>query len=580
MSYLYNNYYNNYIIIILMKKLISFCLYGTTSMYLNGAIENIIYAKEVYPDWICRFYCHQSVPHSFIKQLIEHGGEVFVINDNKATININWVKLWRFYPCSEKNIEYIIFRDADSRLSYKEKNAVDEWIKSGKNTHILHDSEAHGAIIPAGMWGIKGGIIDDIYKLINNYLIDDLNNDCTKCLWNSDQIFLEKYIWSSDNICNSYLAHGTNKHMVNKFPQLITSPYPKHQGFRTFYESFIGQKIYKKTLNYNYINVYHIESCLDKKTWVAHRVLGHLNKLELDNGGIKLVDNIKQATIIIGSYEKSIKQFIDTNIKNYDLRGKKFLVWCLEPKWSITGANLIEYNNFKIHIMNCYTSDVYVSPYQFCQIFSYKHFNQQKINREKYDSTTTKIVVIATAKNNNTNATVVVPGKNLVMLRYKIVMDIYNVDNNSIHIYGKNWPNNITKVYAGKETQVYKEKLDILSNYYFNICFENTSHDNYITEKIWHSIIGGCLPIYYGNPSIYKVFPENSFIDTTKFKTSQQLLSFIKNMKFDEFNRRFQLCYNIVKNLTPEDINNCNTLIRTKLEEKIKYISTLDNIMY
>lgn len=551
-----------------MKKLISYCLYGSTPMYLDGAIENTIYAKKVYPEWTTRIYCHQNVPDKYIMQLINNGAEVFVINDNKANININWVKLWRFYPCSEKGIDYIIFRDTDSRLSYREKAAVDKWIESGTNFNILHDNDAHCAIMLAGMWGCKGSVIDNIYKLIDDYLRVHLNNDPSKCLWNSDQIFLEKYIWVLAK--NSHMAFGTNPKIKEKYPQLITNEYPTNKGFLTQKESFIGQKIYKKLFDSSPINIYHIEHNMPKKSWICQRLLGHIKLIGSTN--VVSVDTINKAYIIIGSYESAIKNFIDENKNKYDLTKKIFLVWCLEPKWSTAGTPIMDYNEFKIHIMNCYTGDVYVSPFQFCQTFTYKHFDISKMDSQKYNNTKTKIVVIATAKNNDASANVSIPGKNLIVLRYKTSMDMYNIDKNSIHIYGQGWPDNIAKKYTGVETHVYKEKLDILKNYYFNICFENTCQPGYITEKIWHSIIGGCLPIYYGNQSIYTVFPHNSFIDSTKFKTSRDLLNFIQNMNYNEFYKRFQLCYNVVKNIKPVDISNCDVLIRKKLLEKFNYL--------
>ena len=45
-----------------MKKIISFSLYGTESKYTHGALCNAELAKVIYPEWICRFYCGESVP--------------------------------------------------------------------------------------------------------------------------------------------------------------------------------------------------------------------------------------------------------------------------------------------------------------------------------------------------------------------------------------------------------------------------------------------------------------------------------------------------------------------------------------
>jgi hypothetical protein len=499
-----------------------------------------------------------------------------VLNDSKADANIYWVKLWRFHVISDKSVKSVIFRDTDSRLSWKEREATTVGLREA-SCHIMHDKESHGGLIMAGMWGLNLTSFRkvNIYKLIDTYLEKELEGDPTKCLWNSDQIFLENYIWPL--IKDNYVAHGSNKSISQKYPFLLTQSYPSHKGFLQPHETFIGQKIYIKQHNDKNIYVCHIEQVnKGRLSWVYHRVVGHLKQLP----NVIITDNIGSSHIIIGSYESMITKFIDANQHLYDLRGKKFLVWCLEPKWSITSCNTIRYEPFDIHIMNCYSSNVYVSPIQFCQIFSYKHFDPDKMTKTKYTSMMTKLVVIATAKANNAKATVTVPGKNLVDLRYKLTTDIYNFCPTGIHIFGKGWPDGVAKQYTGVETQVYKEKLDILKSYYFNMCFENTCVNNYVTEKIWHSIIAGCLPIYYGNPCIYQLFPENSFVDSTKFKSAIQMFNFIKSMSWEEYIRRFTLCYDVVKKITHDDLKECENLVRKQLNDKIKHLITLDNIVY
>ena len=42
------------------------------------------------------------------------------------------------------------------------------------------------------------------------------------------------------------------------------------------------------------------------------------------------------------------------------------------------------------------------------------------------------------------------------------------------------------------------DKLSFLRQFKFNICPENCSSHGYVTEKIFHSFISGCIPIYWG----------------------------------------------------------------------------------
>lgn len=584
-----------------MKRIISYCLYGNVPMYLFGAVENVIFAKEIFPDWICRFYCHSSVPADYIKKLSDLGAEVVVIyNDKNAEANTFWVKFWRFYPCSEADIDCVIMRDTDSRPSYKDKVAVDRWIESGKKFNIMHDNEAHGSIILAGMWGCRTNAVPHIKLLIDNYLKKELSGDAKKCLWNSDQLFLTNYVWPIISSSGSYIAYGSNKHMKNRFPELITQEYPEPttvgypSNFKTEVETFIGQKIYKPLITesrYNpvistkvpkktndIIYVYHNESSSTiKKSWVCIRFIRMIETMEglPINRSVKMTDNIEEADVIVGAYEASLIKFIDSNKNRYNFTNKKFLSWCLEPKWSTTDKQVIKHNEFDIHIMNCYTKDVYVSPLHFCSTLAFKHFDPSKMNKERYIESKNRIVVVATAKTDDHIKNIVIPGKNLVTLRYNIAMGAYNKDQDSIVIHGKGWPDGVAKQYSGSEKEVYRQKIDILKDHYFNLCMENTSYDNYISEKIWHSIIAGCLPIYYGNPSIYTIFPENSFIDTTKFKNIPSLLGFIKNMTFEQFTLRFNKCYDAIKKITQDDLHKAHILTKQKIGEKI--ISIMDN---
>lgn len=43
------------------------------------------------------------------------------------------------------------------------------------------------------------------------------------------------------------------------------------------------------------------------------------------------------------------------------------------------------------------------------------------------------------------------------------------------------------------------DKISYLSQYYFNICPENSNSYGYVTEKCWEAIMAGCIPIYWGS---------------------------------------------------------------------------------
>jgi len=73
-------------------------------------------------------------------------------------------------------------------------------------------------------------------------------------------------------------------------------------------------------------------------------------------------------------------------------------------------------------------------------------------------------------------------------------------------------------------------KTNILENYKFNLCFENTIHPDYVTEKLLEAQISGCIPIYYGDNSVDLDFNPKSFINYNKFNSMQELAETIKSI--------------------------------------------------
>jgi GR25 family glycosyltransferase involved in LPS biosynthesis len=58
-------------------------------------------------------------------------------------------------------------------------------------------------------------------------------------------------------------------------------------------------------------------------------------------------------------------------------------------------------------------------------------------------------------------------------------------------------------------------KVEFLKDYRFCLAYENQSSDGYVTEKLLHAKAAGCVPIYWGDPSVVKDFDENGFINLT-----------------------------------------------------------------
>lgn len=147
-----------------MKKVISYSLWGDDTRYTIGAIQNSQLAKYYYPGWISRFYCGQNVPLSILETLTSIRNTEVIILDETS----NWTGMfWRFYAAADADI--MISRDADARISRRESCAVNHWLSSDKNFHIMRDHPYHARPIMGGMWGCRNGILSDIKELISSF---------------------------------------------------------------------------------------------------------------------------------------------------------------------------------------------------------------------------------------------------------------------------------------------------------------------------------------------------------------------------------------------------------------------------
>jgi hypothetical protein len=196
-------------------KLITFSLWGNDPKYCIGAVKNSALSPHIYPDWKCRFYVGASTNKYYVEELEKNNAEVIRMDEQG-----DWSGMfWRFVPAFEDNVEVMISRDTDSRLSKRERYAVDEWLESDKGFHIMRDHPYHGTAILGGMWGIKKGTISNFKELFEKRAKQDR--------YDTDQAFLREDIFP-------LIEHNSTVHDEFFLPN---NPFPqKRRGLE-----FVGQ---------------------------------------------------------------------------------------------------------------------------------------------------------------------------------------------------------------------------------------------------------------------------------------------------------------------------------------------------
>tara|TARA_Y100000361_G_scaffold154347_1_gene179826 strand:+ start:6855 stop:7481 length:627 start_codon:yes stop_codon:yes gene_type:complete len=166
-----------------MTKIIAFSLWGKDPKYTIGAVRNAELAKEIYPGWTCRFYTGDDVSEDIENQLIDNGAEVCKMYGS------SWNGMfWRFFAADSDDI--MISRDTDSRLGLREKVAVDAWLASDMDFHIMRDHPYHATEILGGMWGVRNGLLNGIKDMIAHYETGKYDNK-----YQVDQNFLREIVY-------------------------------------------------------------------------------------------------------------------------------------------------------------------------------------------------------------------------------------------------------------------------------------------------------------------------------------------------------------------------------------------------
>ncbi|CAI9599753.1 unnamed protein product, partial [Staurois parvus] len=93
------------------------------------------------------------------------------------------------------------------------------------------------------------------------------------------------------------------------------------------------------------------------------------------------------------------------------------------------------------------------------------------------------------------------------------------------------------------------ETLKTVARYKFYLSFENSIHEDYITEKLWrNSLLAGTVPIVMGPPrkNYERFIPADAFIHVDDFSSPRELAEYLLDLDKDEnkyrqyFNWRFK----------------------------------------
>ena len=164
---------------------ISFSLWGSDPVYLDGAVVNARLARTVLPGWRCRFHVPADLAPETTAALRAEGADVAVVEDPAVP-----PYFWRFLVLNDPGVNRFLCRDVDSRLDAVDAAVVAEWLGSGAAFHVIRDHLLHNDPILAGMWGGHATPSIDLRAELAAYFGGRPTNK-----YGHDQRFLAERIW-------------------------------------------------------------------------------------------------------------------------------------------------------------------------------------------------------------------------------------------------------------------------------------------------------------------------------------------------------------------------------------------------
>ena len=137
-----------------MVRVFSFCLYGPENpRYYPGMLENVDLARRYFPEWKVYVYYAPDVTESMVARLSACPTVVLIPTGVPGPINM----IHRFFAIHEPGVDLMMVRDADSRIHWRDRWAIREFVDSPYIAHTIRDHEEHTAHLMGGLWGLKAG---------------------------------------------------------------------------------------------------------------------------------------------------------------------------------------------------------------------------------------------------------------------------------------------------------------------------------------------------------------------------------------------------------------------------------------
>jgi hypothetical protein len=221
-----------------------YVLFGHADRFLLGALRNAEQVPYVYPGAKALFLLHPEVNQTMVAELRSRHALIEVLTlDQQTRFGIRdmpfhaW-RSWRYLaPDVRDDWDMMLFRDVDSRLSMRERAAVEEWLQSPHlGFHVMRDHSHHPWPILAGTFGMRKAAYRalpwNFTRLLQTY------RDYDKPYF-FDQAMLGRVVWPQ--IRNQTRVHDAIYCMNTELRGAITTGFPTK---REWDNTIVGNQVH------------------------------------------------------------------------------------------------------------------------------------------------------------------------------------------------------------------------------------------------------------------------------------------------------------------------------------------------
>jgi hypothetical protein len=159
------------------RRYLAYSFYGTRSVDRDELIKvmTLLKRRDFYWGWGVLLYIRSDVPDATLDAIIKVGFpvEIYLVDiQGECSHLAKDPMIWRgHFSMILEHVDRFVSRDADSIIWAREWHAVQEWIASGLNFHLMRDhNNGHDNAVMGGMWGAVNNALPNMEELVKaNY---------------------------------------------------------------------------------------------------------------------------------------------------------------------------------------------------------------------------------------------------------------------------------------------------------------------------------------------------------------------------------------------------------------------------